>query len=1094
MKLLSSVLRIVIALYVLQTIQTLNAAEYVASTILPSQLAGKTLWLQITSKGGHAAYESSGSYKVILNANGTYTAPASEGITAKSGTWAAFKNYDVLYMDLTGWFNDSTIDVFVFFSVNGVSTPAYYEIHREHLDPDVNGGNQVGVVRITDGETPTPMAPVISAITGGGARIVNTDTVLSVTAVSDLPMTFQWSKNGTPIDGATQSTYPLANLQSGNSGTYSVLVSNIVGTVSTNTVLTVGAGESPNFSLQPSGNYWALTQTPVIISSVTGTAPLGWYWLKDNVPLVNGSKYANLAEGYSITTPTSPALYINDFNASDAGAYTLVVTNNFGSVTSVVAQIQVASLPIIVEDLKDQYVVTNSPFNLSLVLSGTPATSILWYKNGSYLTSTEAPLLQGLSNTLPTADTYYAVMQNGAGSVTSAVVKVQGYLSTAPDVFYEYPSEIRTTGSTIDTVQNTRLTIAASAYGVPPLTFYWYHNDTLIPSHTGVNYDYPTNGGGFVKLLDVPSAQGIDAGSYYVVASNQFGVGTSKVISVTVQLAELPYIAIQPVSVRTYSTRLTSAGSFGIGFTSSAPATLYWYTNDVLYPLRTTSYGAGSNYFTYNITRTVAATNSIYGVISNQYGMTTSAVVSAEVYLSPGTIDSTITLLSRNFGAAISKVIALPDGSVLAGGAFSTFNSVVTGPLLQFQLDGNPTSFRLTNSLNTGYISGGVSNFYRFPDGKLLVVGSVFANAYPSLSYANIIRFNSDGTIDTSFTGGQYVDGSTSAYDQSIHCAATATDGSVYIGGRFNTVRGNAQKGFAKLSSAGAFESGFRPVIANTNGIVDINSILIQDNGKILIGGTFTNIGGTAITNLARLNDTGTLDTSFTPPLINGTVRSIAIVNGYILIGGDFGNVANSSPIKPIVARLDANGVLDASWGLTNITAGGSVREIVPMSDGRVIAVGSFTTTVASGNVRRQLLRINLDGTPDQVFAGGKDWDPNALVTSASFASDGRLWIGGNFTAIGNITINRLALLSLDSPLPTLVAPQLGQPFLLDGMMSFVMATTAGIRYELQSASSLSSPVWNTVETFTGDGEEHTFSRSKSGTEQYYRVTATITP
>ncbi len=156
MKLLSSVFRIAIALSLSLITQTLGAAEYAVNTILPSQLAGKTLWLQITSKGGNAAYESAGSYKVILNANGTYTAPATEGITAKSGTWAAFKNYDVLYLDFTGWFNDATIDVFVFFSLNGVSTPAYYEIHREHLDPDVNGGNQVGVVRITDSEIPTP--------------------------------------------------------------------------------------------------------------------------------------------------------------------------------------------------------------------------------------------------------------------------------------------------------------------------------------------------------------------------------------------------------------------------------------------------------------------------------------------------------------------------------------------------------------------------------------------------------------------------------------------------------------------------------------------------------------------------------------------------------------------------------------------------------------------------------------------------------------------------------------------------------------------------------------------------------------------------
>lgn len=1069
-----------------------QATEYSAKTILPSQLPGKTLWLQIASKGGGAAYESSGSYKVILNANGTYTVPAATGITAKSGTWAAYKNYDVLYIDFTGWFNDATVDVFVFFSVNNVSVPAYYEIHREHLDPEVDGGNQVGVVRITDGETPAPMAPAISAISGGGARVVNTDTILSVTALSDLPMGYQWSKNGSPIDGATQSTYPLTNLQLGNSGTYSVIVSNSVGSVSTNTVLTVGAGESPTFLSQPNNSFWSLTQTPVISCTVTGTPPLGWFWMKDGVPLANGAKYSNLAAGSSSVAPAAPVLYITDFQALDQGAYSVVVTNNFGSVTSVVAQLQVAALPVIVENLKDQYVLTNSPFALSLVLSGTPVTAVLWYKNGSYITSTETPLLQGTSNPSPIADNYYAVAQNAAGSVTSAVVKVQGFTSTKPDVFFEYPNEIRTIGTTITNTQNTRLTIASSAYGVPPLAFYWYRNGSLIPSHTAVNYDYPTNGNGFVKILDVPSVQGIDAGAYYVVASNQFGSGTSKVVTVTVQMADVPYIGLQPVSVRTNTTRLTSAGTVNIGFTSSVSATLYWYTNNTLHTGRTTTYSAGSNYFSFNLTRTVAATNTIYAVVSNQFGMSTSAVVTAEVYLSPGTIDPDFTLQGRTFGNSVSKVVAMPDGSVLVGGAFFTFNSINTGPLLQFQLDGNPTNFRLTNSINTGYISGGVSNFYRFPDGKLLVVGSILANAFPALSYGNIMRFNSDGTIDTSFTAGRYVDASTAAFDQYISCAATNASESIYVGGRFGTVQGNTQKGLARLSSSGAFDTGFRPTIANTNSLVDIYAVLVQPDGKVVIGGTFTNVNGIAITNLARLNDTGTLDTSFTPGYINGAVRSLALVNGYLVIGGDFGNVGNSSPIKPIIARFDTNGVVDASWGLTNITAGGTVRELVPMSDGRVIAVGNFTTTVATGNQRKQLLRINLDGTPDQIFAGGKDWDPNAIVNSASFAPDGSLWIGGNFTAIGSITINRLALLNMDSPLPTLVAPRIGIPFLSGGNISMLVSTIAGVRYELQSTTSLTTPAWTTEGSFNGDGSSYTFTVSRTGTQKYYRITASI--
>jgi len=84
--------------------------------------------------------------------------------------------------------------------------------------------------------------------------------------------------------------------------------------------------------------------------------------------------------------------------------------------------------------------------------------------------------------------------------------------------------------------------------------------------------------------------------------------------------------------------------------------------------------------------------------------------------------------------------------------------------------------------------------------------------------------------------------------------------------------------------------------------------VTLQPNGKILIGGAFLSINGTAITNVARLNQDGTLDLTFNPGSVArfGGVNAIAVQNdGKILLGGSFSSGLGSAP--PNLARLNAN-------------------------------------------------------------------------------------------------------------------------------------------------------------------------------------------
>src|SRR6266513_958589 len=138
---------------------------------------------------------------------------------------------------------------------------------------------------------------------------------------------------------------------------------------------------------------------------------------------------------------------------------------------------------------------------------------------------------------------------------------------------------------------------------------------------------------------------------------------------------------------------------------------------------------------------------------------------------------------------------------------------------------------------------------------------------------------------------------------------------------------------------------GFDP---NANGAVRV--VVVQPDGKILIGGTFTTLspnGGVAVTRnrIARLNPDGTLDTDFDPNATGSEVDSIAVqADGKILAGGDFTSIGGQWRNR--IARLDpATGLADSF----NPNANLPVYSIAVQADGKILAGGEFTTFAPNG-------------------------------------------------------------------------------------------------------------------------------------------------
>ncbi len=176
----------------------------------------------------------------------------------------------------------------------------------------------------------------------------------------------------------------------------------------------------------------------------------------------------------------------------------------------------------------------------------------------------------------------------------------------------------------------------------------------------------------------------------------------------------------------------------------------------------------------------------------------------------------------------------------------------------------------------------------------------------------------------------------------------------------------------------------------NPNADDSIYAIAVQADGRILVGGIFTSIGGQTRVGIARLDATTGLADSFDPNA-NNTVRSIAVqADGKILVGGEFSG-ANSigGQTRNRIARLDAVTGLADSF---NPNANGTINTIVVQADGKILAGGNFSgANSIGGQLRNKIARL------DATTGLADSFDPNANTLSVIFnrGAGGRQDFGG---------------------------------------------------------------------------------------------------
>ncbi len=374
-----------------------------------------------------------------------------------------------------------------------------------------------------------------------------------------------------------------------------------------------------------------------------------------------------------------------------------------------------------------------------------------------------------------------------------------------------------------------------------------------------------------------------------------------------------------------------------------------------------------------------------------------------------GTIDASFSTGS-GFNGLVNTTSIQSDGKIIVGGGFTTYNGTSTFTQFITRLNSNGT-IDPTFNIGTGF-NFDVKFTVIQPDGKI-IVGGIFTS-FNGTSRPRIARLNANGSLDATFNPGGAL-----GINSNVISAAIQTDGKIIIGGAFTNFNGTAINRIVRLNSNGTIDATFNP----GSGFNDqVNSISIQTDGKIIVGGMFTTYNGVTSNKIVRLNTDGTLDNTFnsgTGAFNSGVISTAIQSDGKIVIGGGFTNF-NGTVINRI-ARLNSNGSIDQNF-ITFSGANNLVNTIALQQDGKIIAGGHFTTY--DGLPRIKITRLNLDGFNDSSFSPVTGF--NGKVNSSSIQSDGKIILGGEFTISNDILRNKISRLNIDGTIDQTFNPGLG--------------------------------------------------------------------
>lgn len=376
---------------------------------------------------------------------------------------------------------------------------------------------------------------------------------------------------------------------------------------------------------------------------------------------------------------------------------------------------------------------------------------------------------------------------------------------------------------------------------------------------------------------------------------------------------------------------------------------------------------------------------------------------------SDGTTDTTFDIGTGGPGGwVLAKIIIQPDNKILLTGGFTSWNGQQTPHLIRLNANGSLDN-NFNNEFSTTNIDSNVPQGITLqPDGKIIAVGG-----FELYGQNNIWRLNSDGSFDDSLIN-----------DTEVSTSKTVLvlpDSKIMIGGYFLQCSGTMRDCFARLNANGSIDTSFLSQGLND----EVSAIAMQEDGKTLLGGSFTTYDTVPQNRIMRISNDGMKDISFNIGSgFNNPVKTIVVqTNGKILVGGNF-TLYNQQPAKHII-RLNQDGTKDASFNI-GLGFNENVSAIALQPDGKLLVGGYFTQY--NGQPQNYFIRLNSDGTKDTTYNVENIFD--ARITALLLQQDGKVVVGGNFTTFGGSAQRCLARLNEDGTKDIFFTPPQTEEFL----------------------------------------------------------------
>jgi uncharacterized delta-60 repeat protein len=388
------------------------------------------------------------------------------------------------------------------------------------------------------------------------------------------------------------------------------------------------------------------------------------------------------------------------------------------------------------------------------------------------------------------------------------------------------------------------------------------------------------------------------------------------------------------------------------------------------------------------------------------------ATVLITVY-EPGGITPDL-IYSTRANSLVEIIDTQSTGKILLSGQFTTYNNISAIALLRL----NPNLTLDTTFPAIGPIAADDMKIQS--DDKIVLVGS-FTGFNGGSNGKGLIRLNADGTVDPNFNVG----GSGFGTKNLAKACAIQSDGKILIGGTYiNSYNGVPCKNMIRLNTDGTIDPTFNSFYYSGT-VGPIFNIVVQPDGKILVSGNKGTIAGSQ-PNLYRLNSDGSLDTSFAlgdvgtniytticTSCASGIQSIVLQPDGKILVVGAF-NAYNGTPVNNII-RLTSTGILDSTFNGLGTATNRVIKDLaLDTTTGKMFIAGEFTTF--NGAAVNKIIRLTSTGGFDGTFNSGtgtahtntSSFIYNSIHTLKRQNADGKVLLGGFFTSYNGISATNI--------------------------------------------------------------------------------------